>query len=418
MNDILNKQIPQIVALITREMTSREDKKQNWANFKNHYDRELCELLGVDPAWGVQAGSLIGFDVDEYRRLILLNYSSAAHNLLHEIDGGWSPVLRQMRGLVYTWEKPGQVEGVKLVSRGFEKFFNQDELPETRQDVLSESAGDAKLVCTSKEDGHMIEYFMHDRKLCATTRGRLDTPSAEAALDMIQRSTFIKSAVVARRYGVDLMSLICEFVHPMTRVHVDYGNDEKLFLLEAYDKNGNVVDREVLEAIEEELPDYFVLPNMVLMTFNELVAEINNRDIHNREGWVAQIPDGSGGFRRVKFKYIAYIGEMVKSKLSYKYLMNCIKNDRLDKMLITLPEEIREVAYDMVREIADATNVGASNGSGYKALYGFYNPNEGGQDYFRTVCRAYYRELEALGSKRVYINVGLKPSFVNINFSL
>jgi hypothetical protein len=178
------------------------------------------------------------------------------------------------------------------------------------------------------------------------------------------------------------------------------------------------VDREVLEAIEEELPDYFVLPNMVLMTFNELVAEINSRDIHNREGWVAQIPDGSGGFRRVKFKYIAYIGEMVKSKLSYKYLMNCIKNDRLDKMLITLPEEIREVAYDMVREIADATNVGASDGSGYKALYGFYNPNEGGQDYFRTVCRAYYRELEALGSKRVYINVGLKPSFVNINFNL
>jgi hypothetical protein len=418
MNDILSNQIPQLVALITREMTNREDKKQHWANFKKHYNQELCEILGVNPAWDVQAGSLIGFDVDEDRKLMLLNYSSAAHNLLHEIDGGWSPVLRQMRGLVYTWDKPGQVAGVQLVSRGFEKFFNQDELPETRQDVLAGSAGDAQLVCTSKEDGHMIEYFMHDRKLCATTRGRLDTPSAVAALDMIRRSTFIKAAVVARRYGVDLMSLVCEFVHPMTRVHVDYGDTKKLFLLEAYGKDGEVVGRQVLEAIEEEMPEHFVLPEMQLMTFDELVSEINNRDVHNREGWVAQIPDGSGGFRRVKFKYIAYIGEMVKSKLSYKYLMNCIKNDRLDKMLITLPEEIREVAYDMVREIVDATNVGANNGLGYKSLYGFYNPNEGGQDYFRTVCRAYYRELEALGNKRVYVNMGLKPSFVNISFSL
>jgi hypothetical protein len=113
--------------------------------------------------------------------------------------------------------------------------------------------------------------------------------------------------------------------------------------------------------------------------------------VQNREGWVAKIPTPSGGIRRVKFKYIAYIGEMVKSKLSYKYLMNCIKNDRLDKMLITLPEEIRAIAYDMVREVVEATTMGANGDLGYKALYALYNPSECGVDYFRTVCRDYYR---------------------------
>ncbi len=400
MNQILDNQIPQLVALITREMTNRDDKKANWASFKKSYDRELCEILGVNPEWGLQAGSLIGFDIDEERKLILLNYSASAHNLLHEIEGGWSPVLRQMRGLIYAWENPGNVEGVRLVSRGFEKFFNQSEIPETGMDVLAAAAGKKLLSCTAKEDGHMIEYFMHDRKLCATTRGRLGTPSAEAALDMIARSTFMKAQIISKRFGKDLMSLVCEFVHPITRVHVDYGDAKKLFLLEAYDTSGEMVGRPVLEAISDELYEYFVLPEFREMTLTELVAEINDRDVHNREGWVAFIPDADGKDRRIKFKYIAYIGEMVKSKLSYKYLMNCIKNDRLDKMLITLPEEIRAVAYDMVSEVVEATNAGANSNLGYKTLYSLYSPNEGGVDYFRTVCRSYYKDVVAAGGNK------------------
>ena len=418
MNDILNKQIPQLVALITLEMTNRADKKQYWADFKNRRNSELCQILGIDPAWGLQAGSLIGFDIDEDRQLILLNYSSAAHNLLHEIDGGWTPVLRQLRGLVYAWEKPGVVAGVKLVSRGFEKFFNQSELPETQMEALADQAGNERIMCSAKEDGHMIEYFLHNRKLCATTRGRLDTPSATEALGMIQRSTFIKSQVVAKRYGKELMSLVCEFIHPMTRVHVDYGGDKKLFLLEAYDAQGEAVGYEVLRAIAGELDDYFVLPEMRRMTLQELDAEINRRSVQNREGWVAQVPDGTGGFRRVKFKYIAYIGEMVKSKLSYKYLMSCIKNDRLDKMLITLPEEIRGVAHDMVREIVAATNAGTNDGSDYKTLYELHTPNEGSVENFRNVCRGYYRHVlsayESSGTKKLQLNAAVTAGRISV----
>ena len=326
-------------------------------------------------------------------------------------------MLRQMRGLVYAWETAGSAEGVKLVSRGFEKFFYQSEIPETSLEALSSCAGDSLLACTAKEDGHMIEYFMHNRKLCATTRGRLGTPSAEAALDMIARSTFMKAQIISKRFGKDLMSLVCEFVHPMTRVHVDYGDSKKLFLLEAYDTNGDMVGRPVLEAIADELSEHFVLPEFRELPLAEIFAEINNRNVHNREGWVAFIPDGSGGHRRVKFKYIAYIGEMVKSKLSYKYLMNCIKNDRLDKMLITLPEEIRAVAYSMVREVVEATNAGANSELGYKSLYALYSPNEGGIEYFRSVCRDYYRTVASTNGKRVNINVGSSSEYLDIKFA-
>lgn len=418
MNDILSNQLPQLVALITRSMTTREEKKTHWATFKRHYDAQLCEILGVDPAWGIQAGSLIGFDVDPDRKLILLNYTAAAHNILHEIDGGWTPALRQMRGLVYAYEEPGQIEGVRMVSRGFEKFFNQGELPETSIDQLRKESKDRACLCVAKEDGHMIEYFLHDRKLAATTRGRFGTPSANLALQKIRRSIFIKAAVVAKRYNKDLMTLVCEFVDPTTEVHVDYSGESSLYLLEAYDTSGYPVGIDVLRAITSELFEHFKMPSTKIMSVKQLVEEINDRSVVNHEGWVAHVPTAEGGHRRVKFKYVSYIGEMVKSKLSYKYLMKCIQNDRLDKMLFTLPEEIREKAYSMVMEIGNTTNVGIAFGSGYKELYGLFNENEGGRDYFRTVCRDFYRAMQAAGHKRINLVRRTGPNFVEIDISL
>ena len=94
----------------------------------------------------------------------------------------------------------------------------------------------------------------------------------------------------------------------------------------------------------------------------------------------------------VKFKYISYIGEMVKSKLSYKYIMNCIKNDRLDKMLFTLPEEVREEAYRMVDVVKAKTRAALLEGT-YKPLYTLYSEDmEGSKGYFTQVCRTYWRE--------------------------
>jgi len=56
-------------------------------------------------------------------------------------------------------------------------------------------------------------------------------------------------------------------------------------------------------------------------------------------------------------------------------------------MLDTLPEEIRDVAYNMLARVEKI----ASESPSYKALYILHNENEGGRDYFRQVCRDYYR---------------------------
>lgn len=382
MNQLLENEIPQLVALITSEIRTRSDKQTKWAKFKNENMDTLREMIGLPDNAACKPGDVMGFDIHDDRKLILLNYTGQAHNVLHDIEDGWTPMLKQMRGLVYEFGAPGDPREVKLVSRGFEKFFNFNEMPETTPWSLLRDAPDGeKVVCREKADGHMIEYFCHNKTLCATTRGKFGTASSELALSMFNRSDFILSSVFAKKRGHDLMSIVVELVHPDTEVHVDYEGDHKLFLLAAYDTAGNKLSLEDLTYIADEMDSVYTMPASRNMTIYEIINEVKDRTVQNNEGWVASIGD-----RLVKFKYETYIGMMVESKLSYKYIMNCMKNDRLDKMLMTLPEEVRDVAYNMVNEVKNKTNR-----QGYQSLYTLYNDNEGGNAYFKTVCREYWR---------------------------
>ena len=407
----LHDKFKYLVAKVTSEMRTREDKKQKWRHLKKQWNDELNEMMGIDPKWGVKAGQLFSFDLDARRKLILLNYTPAAHNVLHEVGegAGWTPALRLMRGLVFAYERPGDPEGVRMVSRSFRKFFNVDEVPDSEWSTLVGEAGEDEVVVRAKEDGAMIQYFVHNDELCATTRGRLETQYVDTALGMLSREDFNNAHHCAKMFGVDLMTVVVELVHPLSTVHVDYKGEESVYLLAAYDREGNEVSQDVLERIYIKIAGEggggnrrIKFPEQRRMMIQDVRKEIQDRSVHNREGWVAFVGTGPDR-RRIKFKYISHIGEMVKSKLSYKYVMNCICNQRVDYMFHTLPEEIREVAYRMVAQVEKIAN----ESSTYKALYVLHSDNEGGVDYFRTVCRQYYRWVES--NKTPQLSKGTPP---------
>jgi len=375
----LHPNIRELVRLITTDIRSNADKKEKWAQFKRDNVDKLTALLQLQGKGMDNPGALIGIDFDEERKLMLLNYTGQAHNFLHEIEGGWTPVLRQLRGLIVRYDGTP-----RMVSRGFEKFFNYNELHECSIEGLTEKFGaDTKFLAREKADGHMIEYFVHNGELCASTRGKFGTASSDLATDMFTLESFNKvQAIVPER---ELMTIVVELVHPDTRVHVDY-DDSHLYLLALFDKEGNRYSHSEMRRVGLLNLD-FTLPEAQKMSLNDMIAEINDRSVVNNEGWVMDF-DGY----LVKFKYISYIGEMVKSKLSYKYIMNCIKNDRLDKMLFTLPEEIREEAYRMVDDVKAASDRAIRAGT-YQPLYDLFNPDtEGSKGYFTQVCRTYWRE--------------------------
>lgn len=392
-NEMLRSQIPSIVAKITEVIRTRADKKEMWASFKREHNEYLNNAIGLPHGASVKAGELMGFDIDDDNQLILLNYTGQAHNVLHDVDGGWTPTLRFMRGLVYQFGEPGNVDQVKLVSRGFKKFFNFNEMPETRLwSLLKDAPEGEEVLCRGKSDGHMIEYFINNGTLRATTRGKFGTTSSITALEMFTRAQFIKTSTVAKTLGRDLMSVVVELVHPSTEVHVNYDGRQELHLLAAYDTDGNSLENEYLHKLSQQT-GLFVMPNERMMTLHELLEEVKDRTVVNNEGWVVTVGDCL-----IKFKYETYIGMMVQEKLSYKYIMNCLKNNRLDKMLMTLPEEVRDHAYGMVKEVLDL----CGRISDYKPLYTLYNDNEGGRDYYRTVCRQFWKEYGSTVSDQSY----------------
>ena len=380
--------VAKIVTLITNEITTLENKKLRWASFKKENVAILKHLLGLDHTDVEKPGNLIGFDIDESRNLILMNYTGTAHNVLHEVPGGWTDVLKSMRGLVYEFGGAGlrwaRDYTPKLVGRGFEKFFNYNEVEESNCSLLENKYGTGKFVCREKADGHMIEYFVHRGELCSTTRGKFGTASAGIASNMLGLSDFRQ---VEKTLSKNILSIVVELVHPTTEVFVDYDNAEMLYLLAAYDSDGQKLSLSEVNHICEVMPDTFTAPNSREMSLDEIISEVNNREVANHEGWVA---DFNG--QLVKFKYISYIGKMVESKLSYKYLMNCIKNNRLDHMLITLPEEVRATAYNMVGNLNQIAEMAVSCGD-HKLLYQLHSPMEAGESYFRTVCRNYFKHL-------------------------
>ena len=71
----VHSNVPKIAKLITSEIKTIEDKKTKWASFKRENAQKFKELLHLEHTDMKNPGELLGFDIDEERQLILLNYT-------------------------------------------------------------------------------------------------------------------------------------------------------------------------------------------------------------------------------------------------------------------------------------------------------------------------------------------------------
>ena len=382
-------ELADLAKLILSRIRNIAEKKETWRIVKKELEPQFRKLLGISDSWGVNAYELFDFDIDEDRKLILLNYTKQAHAVLHAIDGGWTPALRYVRGLVYSYAIDGGGQlAVAVVSRGFEKFFNYDELPEVRWDKLDDNLHPV----WSKEDGAMVEYFVHNHELICTTRGRLNTIYSMIGLQLLTARAFETMNNKRRILNMKpVMNIVCELIAPESKVHVDYGDKKKLFLLAVFDFDGVKFDISNLEWVAKELK--LNTPPMLMMTKSAVRDLITDRSYKNREGFVIDF-----GNRLVKFKFIDYLNLMVQAKLSYKYIMSCDMQDRLDRMLPLLDAEIQPLAWQMVYDVRQA----ADNGKTHWDLYSLWKPDspEGGENYYRTIARKYFKYRKEFMSEK------------------
>ena len=133
----------------------------------------------------------------------------------------WNEVTLNSRGHIFD---RGTGE---CVAWSFSKFFNVGETPETQESALPWSAGYAVF---EKLDGWLGNLYRTADGFAIATRGSFHSDGAVWATRFLREHHDLAGLP-------DEVTLVFELISPITRIIVDYGSDEKLALLAAFNRH-------------------------------------------------------------------------------------------------------------------------------------------------------------------------------------
>lgn len=214
--------------------------------------------------------------------LLIFNYTQIA-----QFAGTWSPVERVCRGLIIHWPT------ATVRARGFDKFFNLSQMPETQITALP----DGPMEVTEKVDGSLgilfNDGFHAGDSWAIATRGSFTSEQAIWATEHLHH-----------RYDMsglpEDVSLLFEIIYPENRIVLDYGERKDLVLIGARYLDG----RDGSYADLQYYADTFGFPLVPRFEVESLeaLAHLATQRI-GEEGWVVRFADGF----RVKLKTTEYL---------------------------------------------------------------------------------------------------------------
>lgn len=274
------------------------------------------------------------FTVEKHDKENIYIYGYAQVDLNSNSRFKWDAVNINLRGLIV------DADGYVL-SRSFQKFFTFKYYLSEKKAFLTDNQireiPKGKMRIFEKVDGtYTVLYWINDTPYLATQRS-FNSPKAKKATEILHNkySHTFKNLDREKTY-------IFEAIYPETKVLVDYGNEDKLYLL-------GIVDTETGKEYELEDIGFPVAKEFTddLENITNL-KELQNLNLPNQEGFVVRYSNGL----RVKIKFpwyekthkifnqiIAYknasfelenqlmqILEVPKRKLNKKWLFEQFKN--------------------------------------------------------------------------------------------
>lgn len=225
----------------------------------------------------------------------------------------WDEITLQCRGLIV--ERTTN----KIISRGFNKFFNMNELPKFDIQV----SRDDNCIIMPKEDGSLGIIYYYDGEYRVSTAGSLVSEQALHATRKLQEIDF----TIPRGYN-----FIVEIIYPENRIVTNYGDRDDLILLGATNNYGHWIS-------PEELHSYWngTIVDYKKGTVNEL---LNSKDPEDtREGFVARLDNGL----MVKMKYPHYLTlHKIKYSISYNTVLESMLNNDFKEYRLSIPDEFAE----------------------------------------------------------------------------
>lgn len=246
------------------------------------------------------------------------------YSKLAPVRRAWNSITLKTRGLVVN------DDGV-VIGRGFNKFFNLDELSSFGISVDPHS----ECRVMPKIDGSLGICFKYDDTWLVSTPGSLNSDQAIHATRLMND----KYADVRVEPG---MSIMAEIVYPDNKIITDYGNMDDLVLLGATDCNGFWINPDDIEGWRGE---HRVHP--IGTTIADVLHQRDNDPEDKSEGFVVQV-----GNMLAKIKYPSYLRlHKARFSLTPKTVWENLCNGSFNELVMMLPDEFYEDAYGMRDDI-------------------------------------------------------------------
>ena len=234
-----------------------------------------------------------------------------------QFENLWDDVTIMCRGLV-TDDKGD------IIARPFKKFFNIEEGKYTPTE---------KFEVFEKMDGSLGIVFWYEGQWILATRGSFTSDQA------------IKGTEILKRYNTDIlfrhMTFCFEIIYPENRIVLDYGGEEKLVMLGAFDRWGK--DYDISDW--DEWGFDVVKKYDGIKDFKELKSMVKD----DQEGFVVKFTNGD----RVKIKGVEYLRlHKIMTNMSTTAVWECLKNgDDIETLLKDVPDEFYKKIKDYVRDL-------------------------------------------------------------------
>jgi hypothetical protein len=249
---------------------------------------------------------------------IMLHYSNEV-----QFDKKWNPFNRMCRGLI--------LDGNEVIAHPFDKFFNLDELPETKYEVL-EKLGAFEV--TEKLDGSMLTLYKErvPNQFRLTTKGSMSSDHGIYATSIMPES--LKNEEFVTKY-----TLMFELISSKFQIVIDYkkkGYPEGLYLIGVRHRYSNeLLGSAEVEKLAKEL-GVFSPKTYQFSSLDSLLDNVKDLSVLE-EGYVLKFAD-----RLVKIKGSNYLAaHRFISRLSRKSILEALGLGQAKELITLAPEEYR-----------------------------------------------------------------------------
>jgi RNA ligase len=249
--------------------------------------------------------------------LFILNYTPKT-----QYESFWNELTLQCRGLIVDSD-------FNIKARCFKKFFNYEEVKEEVGNKVSSGIG---FSFSEKLDGSLgILYWINEIPFVAT-RGSFSSEQAIKASEILHQNREIKKLDPKLTY-------LFEIIYPQNRICVNYGNEEKLIFLSAFETESGA-ELQDIKVPFESAKNYI---------FEKDFEQIKNMNLPNKEGFVVKFEDGY----RFKIKFADYVKlHSLIFSLSTKSIWNYLREGS-EINLEEVPDEIFKSAKSFEQQLRD-----------------------------------------------------------------